>query len=135
MNELTYFVVDYINEGVYGAFNCIMFDHQKVTPKPLCLDGSFHFPSKLDLAPASVWGPTCDSIDLVCPNTLLPKALRTGDWLGFDAMGAYTICAASQFNGFKLSRVVYTTGDVWGKEILKTLSAFKGAIDAQQQRA
>jgi len=25
-------------------------------------------------------------------------------------MGAYTICAASQFNGFEVSRVIYTVG-------------------------
>lgn len=25
-------------------------------------------------------------------------------------MGAYTVCAASQFNGFEVSRVIYTVG-------------------------
>ena len=25
----------YLNDGVYGSFNCIMFDHAVVTPKPL----------------------------------------------------------------------------------------------------
>jgi ornithine decarboxylase len=59
---------------------------------------------------ASIWGPTCDSIDCVCPEIILPAALEVGDWLGFSNMGAYTICAASRFNGFEKSRVVYTAG-------------------------
>jgi ornithine decarboxylase len=59
---------------------------------------------------SSVWGPTCDSIDCVCPTVRLPAALQVGDWLAFDNMGAYTVCAASQFNGFALSQAVYTVG-------------------------
>lgn len=59
---------------------------------------------------ASVWGPTCDSIDLVTPLCKLPATLDVGDWLGFDSMGAYTICAASTFNGFEKSEVHYTSG-------------------------
>lgn len=25
-------VLDYVNDGMYGSFNCILFDHQKVHP-------------------------------------------------------------------------------------------------------
>lgn len=49
-------------------------------------------------------------MDCVCPEIQLPDALRVGDWLAFDNMGAYTICAASQFNGFEVSDVIYTRG-------------------------
>ncbi|CAG8742786.1 7507_t:CDS:1, partial [Acaulospora morrowiae] len=58
----------------------------------------------------SIWGPTCDSIDCITKNGFLPELLP-GDWLYFEEMGAYTICAASQFNGFKKSEVLYTTTD------------------------
>ncbi|KAG5221392.1 Ornithine decarboxylase [Salix suchowensis] len=105
-------IAHYINDGVYGAFNCILFDHQVVHPYVLSLNGSFHVPSSEPLQTSSVWGPTCDSIDCVCPSTKLPGALQVGDWLGFHNMGAYTICAASQFNGFEVSNVIYTTGSV-----------------------
>ncbi|KAH8826227.1 pyridoxal-dependent decarboxylase [Flagelloscypha sp. PMI_526] len=105
-------VMYYINDGVYGSFNCTMFDHQIVHPYPLTIS---HSPvSTLSpisyLIPSSVWGPTCDSIDLVSKLSHLPSDLEVGDWLGFDNMGAYTICAASGFNGFERSNVVYTTG-------------------------
>ncbi|KAI0833851.1 ornithine decarboxylase [Trametes gibbosa] len=103
-------VMYYINDGVYGAFNCIMFDHQSPQPYVLSLNGSFHVPASVPHRASSVWGPTCDSLDCVCAMTQLPATLQVGDWLGFENMGAYTMCAASQFNGFELSKIVYTTG-------------------------
>ncbi|KAG1842500.1 pyridoxal-dependent decarboxylase [Suillus subalutaceus] len=117
-------VMYYINDGVYGAFNCIMFDHQTVNPYVLSLDGSFHISPSEPLSLCSVWGPTCDSIDCVSKAVELPDALQIGDWLGFDNMGAYTICAASQFNGFKFSNVVYTTSKGGGDETRRALCNF-----------
>jgi ornithine decarboxylase len=107
-----------------------MFDHQIVHPFPLTLAGAPRpfpaaFPPNVQLEedltvgmgysrktvePASVWGPTCDSIDCVRNVVMLPRELQVGDWLGWGEMGAYTICAASTFNGFKKSPVHYTTG-------------------------
>ena len=52
-------------------------------------------------AECSVWGPTCDGLDCVLPNARLPR-LEVGAWLAFPNMGAYTLCAASRFNGFEL---------------------------------
>ncbi len=91
-----------------------MFDHQSPQPYVLSLKGSFHVPASEPLCACSVWGPTCDSIDVVCPVAQLPRSLSVGDWLAFENMGAYTICAASQFNGFQLSNVIYTTGGGFG---------------------
>lgn len=103
-----------------------MFDHQTPQPYVLSLNGSFHVPASVPLRASSVWGPTCDSLDCVCPVTHLP-ALQVGDWLGFENMGAYTTCAASQFNGFEISKVVYTTGAGAGAaEVREALRAFQG---------
>jgi ornithine decarboxylase len=95
-----------------------MFDHQIVHPFPLTLSSIPRpfppsFPPNVQLeedltlqmgyrataTPASVWGPTCDSIDCVRNVVALPAELEVGDWLGWGEMGAYTICAASTFNG------------------------------------
>ncbi|KAJ7577639.1 ornithine decarboxylase [Mycena floridula] len=119
-------VMYYINDGVYGAFNCILFDHQVVEPYVLSMNGSFHVASSEPQSLCSVWGPTCDSIDCVNASTTLPSALQVGDWLGFDNMGAYTICAASQFNGFETSKVVYTTGGLGSSEVRRILTRFAG---------
>ncbi|KAF9435812.1 hypothetical protein BGZ76_005496 [Entomortierella beljakovae] len=103
----------YINDGMYGSFNCIMFDHQVCEPKVLLRDGGFAYKQSLHELPhgyASVWGPTCDSIDCISPKSALPL-MESGDWLYFDNMGAYTITAASQFNGFRKSEILYTTSE------------------------
>jgi ornithine decarboxylase len=124
MSWLTLLFSDYISDGVYGAFNCILFDHQTVHPFVLSMGGSFHVTDSEALASSSVWGPTCDSIDCVCPSTQLPAVLRVGDWLGFDNMGAYTVCAASQFNGFEVSKAIYTTGGFGALEVRRLLAKF-----------
>ncbi|KAJ7623926.1 ornithine decarboxylase [Mycena polygramma] len=117
-------VMYYINDGVYGAFNGILFDHQTPHPYVLSMGDSFHVTGTEPVVASSVWGPTCDSIDCVCPSTQLPAALRVGDWLGFDNMGAYTVCAASQFNGFEVSKVIYTTGGFGALEVRRALAKF-----------
>jgi ornithine decarboxylase len=86
----------YINDGVYGSFNCVVFDHASVHPRPLLPTTSAGGRS---LAVATkLFGPTCDSIDVVMPYTRLPD-MKVGDWIMFNNMGAYTRCAASRFNG------------------------------------
>jgi ornithine decarboxylase len=96
-----------------------MFDHQIVHPYPLTIASELttarpSFPPHPNVAlavdlpvqlgyeqteKASVWGPTCDSIDCVRSVVRLPKGLEVGDWLAWGEMGAYTLCAASTFNG------------------------------------
>lgn len=92
----------YVNDGVYGAFNCIVFDHQLPRGMPL-----YDMSSELPLYESSVWGPTCDSLDKIEPGSQLPE-LRVGDWLLYPNMGAYTMAAASNFNGFAFARKFYT---------------------------
>lgn len=97
----------YINDGVYGSFNCMLYDHQHVTPLPL----KEYVGNKL--TPSSVWGPTCDGLDQVSENILLPE-MKIGDWLVFEDMGAYTLPVASHFNGFPVPKVhVVADESVW----------------------
>ncbi|KAJ3159071.1 hypothetical protein HDU86_001970 [Geranomyces michiganensis] len=107
----------YVNDGMYGSFNCITFDHAVVTPQVLARGGQFLYGLSSSQSqdvdfPCSVWGPTCDSIDCIGKNFSLPE-MQIGDWLHFDNMGAYTMCAASQFNGFKKSAIIYTNTEVF----------------------
>ncbi|XP_064487018.1 antizyme inhibitor 2-like [Ornithodoros turicata] len=89
----------YLNDGVYGSFNCTVFDHAKPVPFALhCREGS--------LRPCSLWGPTCDSMDMIEEDAMLPE-LHVGDWVVFENMGAYTLCASSNFNGFQVPDVKY----------------------------
>ncbi|TPX54911.1 hypothetical protein SeMB42_g00109 [Synchytrium endobioticum] len=102
----------YVNDGVYGSFNCLMFDHAIVTPRLLLRDGAYVYGTDLKdevyrKYSCSIWGPTCDSIDCISKDAFLPQ-LNIGDWLCFENMGAYTMCAASTFNGFAKSKILYT---------------------------
>lgn len=121
----------YINDGVYGAFNNVMFDHATVRPRKLhhafdnedCnmvemtqdgvlrlrgdkLNHAGNNKDDVQLFASTVFGPTCDSIDVIARSVLLPK-LQIGDWLYFQNMGAYTMAAASSFNGFTPTDIFY----------------------------
>ena len=86
-------IIYYLNDGIYGSFNCIYFDHTTPTILPFNeRDGKLHR-SKL-------FGPTCDSIDLISENIMLPE-LAIGEWIYVENFGAYTVAASSGFNGFR----------------------------------
>eukprot|EP00286_Rhodomonas_abbreviata_P016086 CAMPEP_0181322620 /NCGR_PEP_ID=MMETSP1101-20121128/19326_1 /TAXON_ID=46948 /ORGANISM="Rhodomonas abbreviata, Strain Caron Lab Isolate" /LENGTH=527 /DNA_ID=CAMNT_0023430547 /DNA_START=177 /DNA_END=1760 /DNA_ORIENTATION=- len=91
-------VAVYINDGCYGSFNCVVFDHAEVSPHVMGGGKQKQQRANPPTLATKVFGPTCDSIDVVLPCTRLPP-LDVGDWLWFPAMGAYTRCAASRFNG------------------------------------
>src|SRR5271169_6041804 len=117
---------DYLSDGVYGSFNCILYDHQNPVPKLLSHEGRFHYDSpERNLTPTtpgykcSVWGPTCDGLDCIAPSFQLPVVLEVGDWLYFEDMGAYTICAATCFNGFRASEVFYVSSEPCISELLE----------------
>lgn len=88
-----------LNDGVYGSFNCIHFDH--ATPKiyPYNERNGKLYSSK-------IYGPTCDSIDIVSEECKLPD-LALGERLYVENFGAYTLAAASTFNGFQQTKSVY----------------------------
>jgi diaminopimelate decarboxylase len=50
--------------------------------------------------PCTVAGPTCDSIDVVARDKLLPEDLQVGDYVYIPNAGAYTTAYATRFNGF-----------------------------------
>lgn len=97
----------YVNDGVYGSFNSLLYDHAEVE-------------ARLVNAPVtpmefltSVWGPTCDGLDQILKNAKLPE-LNVGDFLNFPDMGAYTMCAGSTFNGMPRPDIYYhCCSSVW----------------------
>lgn len=93
----------YINDGIYGSFNCVIFDHYEVEVNHLTAEdvASKNLQDKnLKTYKSTVFGPTCDSMDVIAKGIELPK-LSVGDWLYFENFGAYTCAASSAFNGFK----------------------------------
>jgi len=90
----------YVNDGVYQSFNCIFFDH--IYPTPLV----FETKERVETYRCTIFGPTCDSMDCIGKDIYLPE-LEVGEWLYFKNMGAYTVAAASPFNGFKSCPTTY----------------------------
>lgn len=87
----------YLDDGIYGSFSGIMFDHGDYPIDALHWEGE-RFPSVLA-------GPTCDSIDVVAEEIMLPK-LNNGDLIVSRMMGAYSCATATEFNFFKKAEVV-----------------------------
>lgn len=54
------------------------------------------------LIPWSVAGPTCDSVDILTHDLMLPGDMQEGDFIYIPNAGAYTTAYASNFNGFPL---------------------------------
>jgi ornithine decarboxylase len=112
----------YLNDGVYGNFSSIMFDHQHPIPQVLSTrrrpdgfnysidglaDSGYASAEEIDTTTGgaktieySIWGPTCDGIDCISEKWLARDTVDVGDWLYFEDMGAYTKCSATRFNGF-----------------------------------
>lgn len=91
--------VYYLNDGVYGSFNCIFFDHAVPEVCPFNERNGPRYKSK-------IFGPTCDSIDKIADEVMLPE-LAIGEWCYVENFGAYTTAAASTFNGFQQTPVNY----------------------------
>lgn len=99
----------YVDDGVYGSFNNVVYDHALPVPVKLNFPTSktdkVKIISALESAeeriPTAVFGPTCDGLDQMCSldNTILERC-NVNDWLIWENMGAYTHTASFVFNGY-----------------------------------
>ncbi|ROQ29816.1 type III PLP-dependent enzyme [Gallaecimonas pentaromativorans] len=87
----------YLDDGIYGSFSGILFDHGHYPVDALYWQGE-RFPSVLA-------GPTCDSIDVIAEKIMLPK-LNNGDLIVGRMMGAYTSATATEFNFFRKAQII-----------------------------
>ncbi len=107
----------YINDGVYGNFSNIIFDHQNPSPRILRINDEEEDAD--GLTEYSIWGPSCDGIDLISGHCTLAGVLDVGDWLYFEEMGAYTKCSATRFNGFTNNHdVLYVSSEPGASALL-----------------
>ncbi|HXR05477.1 MAG TPA: type III PLP-dependent enzyme [Verrucomicrobiae bacterium] len=88
----------YIDDGVYHTFSGVIFDHCQYHLK------SFkRGPTQI----CSVFGPTCDALDVVSMAENLPDDLQLGDLLYSEQIGAYSHASSTYFNGFPPATVVH----------------------------
>jgi len=50
---------------------------------------------------STLFGMTCDGMDIIAKNIDVPSSLKVSDWLCISGMGAYTYGCRSNFNGMK----------------------------------
>ncbi|KAJ5435620.1 Mitochondrial 2-oxoadipate and 2-oxoglutarate transporter [Penicillium cf. griseofulvum] len=99
----------YLNDGLYGCFSMKWSEDKIFVPTLVELRGT-STPAPREWKPHrySIWGPTCDSIDCISKEVVMDQEMMIGDWVRFQDMGAYTISAASRFNGFPNSyEIIY----------------------------
>lgn len=90
------FVWYYLDDGIYGSYSGQLFDHA-VYPLQVFRGGEKHA--------SIIAGPTCDSIDVVAENILMPS-LEIGDLIVGHQMGAYTAATKTRFNSLPDAKLI-----------------------------
>ncbi|CDP53980.1 hypothetical protein [Paradevosia shaoguanensis] len=88
----------YLNDGAYGALMEVKFMH--FTPAVRVWRGARVHDNDGQFEGFTVWGPTCDSYDVLPQTFMLPSDIDEDDWVEFGLMGAYTQASLTPFNGF-----------------------------------
>jgi len=100
VEEIMYF----LNDGAFGTFNQVvqLGDVYPAIPKLWKTKSIENSP----LYKSTIWGPTCDSMDILCKDYYIPN-LNIGDPILFEDFGAYTLPFMTNFNGFPKARIMY----------------------------
>ncbi|KAK1118836.1 hypothetical protein K0M31_014608 [Melipona bicolor] len=83
----------YMNCGVYNCFIEELLNLKARLPIPL------DKPENDEKFVSYIWGPTCDSLDCILKDVMLPE-FQQGDWLIWRDVGSYSMSLSSSFNGF-----------------------------------
>jgi ornithine decarboxylase len=86
----------FLDDGLYGTFSGVIFDHWDFELE------TFKSGEKI---PATFAGPSCDSLDIMFQDKLIPT-LDMDDLILVPACGAYTSASATVFNGFAKTRIL-----------------------------
>ena len=88
----------YIDDGVYSTFSGIIFDHCQYR-----FDAFKEGPTQI----CTVFGPTCDGLDVISMTEELSVNLERDDLLYSRNIGAYSGATSTYFNGFPPAKVVH----------------------------
>lgn len=97
----------YVNEGIYGCLSEVNIGNFVMPARAFGKGGR-----ALTGAPKAfrVFGPTCDSLDVMDGPFLVPDDIEEGDWIEVGLMGAYSVALATGFNGFVTDTVLRVDG-------------------------
>jgi diaminopimelate decarboxylase len=109
----------HLNESLYHSFNGNLMDG-------LTFEQQDQFYGRLNprtgestdlgkMENSSLFGMTCDGLDIITKNLNVPKEMKVTDWLCFSGMGAYTYGPRSTFNGMNSTETI----QYWSAEVEK----------------
>ena len=93
----------YLNDGMYGSF----IEEKYNLHLPIRPVATREFATECQ--DYTLYGPTCDSLDIFPRTVSLPVDLKEGDWIEFDRIGAYGAACRTHFNGFFADTFVEVT--------------------------
>lgn len=91
----------YVNDGVYGALSDAGAPGFRFPHRLLRLDGAAAEVTRT----FTLFGPTCDSADVMRGPWTLPADVAEGDWIEIGQLGAYGTALRTAFNGFDRAHV------------------------------
>jgi len=104
----------YLNDGAYGSLMEVKF--MDFTP-PVRVWRGARLHTEDESAGFTIFGPTCDSYDVLPQTFMLPIDIDEDDWIEFGLMGAYTQASLTPFNGFD-RRDWYQVDEIYtGKDV------------------
>jgi ornithine decarboxylase len=90
-----------------GVFNGLMETLEGIKYKILSERHILGNIKKVKQIPYTIAGPSCDSVDTIFENYLLPEDLKLGDVLYLVNTAAYTTAYASNFNGLPIPKIYF----------------------------
>jgi ornithine decarboxylase len=103
----------YINDGVYGSLSDLKYAGLRFPMRVLRPDGGRVEVLADDFGDFSLFGPTCDPVDVMEGPYRLAADVREGDYIEIGQAGAYTIELRTDFNGFFPDRFVEVEDDAF----------------------
>jgi diaminopimelate decarboxylase len=105
----------HLNESLYHSFNSNIMDGMSFEMQDQFygrINSGKQEP--LDaMETSSLFGMTCDGLDVITKSLNVPKDMKVKDWLCFSGMGAYTYGPRSTFNGMNSTeKIQYWSGNV-----------------------
>lgn len=93
----------FLNDGIYGTFDELALPAWTADyPRRVYAVGpSGRVRERTgEVRPFKIFGPTCDTLDVLPRPLMLPKTIQTDDYIVLETVGAYSLALRTGFNGF-----------------------------------
>jgi ornithine decarboxylase len=93
----------FLNDGIYGSFDELSLPAWTADyPRRVYSTGpSGRVRERTgEIKPFKIFGPTCDTLDVLPRPLMLPKTIQQDDYIVLETVGAYSIAIRTTFNGF-----------------------------------